>query len=175
MIILRKIALPTAQEIYRNGTIVADTISGTLDGSNKTFYTTYNYRRDRIDLHYNGQALHAPYDFLQTGDNEITLLLDEGPFLDDNLRATYEIDTSVYDPSYRGATPVLLNSVSQNIVFPSPLSDLSYNINIELVTSDGNPSVYSVVVGNKTTSGFTVFFSGEIDTGNYILEWEVFR
>lgn len=175
MIILRKIALPTAQAIYRNGTIVADTVSGTLNGTNKIFYTTYNYKRDRIDLHYNGQALHAPYDFQQTGDNEVTLLLDEGPFSDDNLRATYEIDAASYDPSYRGATPVLLNAVSQDVVFPSPMSSLDFNINIELVTSDGNPSVYSVVVGNKTTNGFTVFFSGEIDTNNYILEWEVFQ
>jgi len=174
MIILRKIALPAAQEIYRNGTIVADTISGTLNGSNQVFYTTYNYRRDRIDLHLNGQALHAPNDFTQTGDNEITLIYD-APESDENLRATYEIDTSGYDPSYRGATPVLLNAVSQNVVFPSPLPDLSYNINIELVTSDGNPSVYSSVVGSKTVNGFAVFFSGEIDTNNYILEWEVFR
>ena len=174
MIILRKIALPAAQEIFRNGTIVADTISGTLNGSNQVFYTTYSYKRDRIDLHLNGQALHAPNDFHQTGDNEITLIYDM-PEADENLRATYEIDTSTFIPSYRGATPVLLNAVSQAIVFPSPLSDLIYNINIELVTTDGDPSIYSVVVGNKTLSGFTVFFSGEIDTSNYVLEWEVFR
>ena len=61
------------------------------------------------------------------------------------------------------------------MVFPSPMTDVSYNVNVELVTSDGNPSVYSSVVGSKTVNGFTVFFSGEIDTGNYILEWEVFR
>ena len=61
MIILRKIALQS-QEIYRNGTVVADTISGTLNGSNQVFYTTYSYKRDRIDLHFNGQALHTPYD-----------------------------------------------------------------------------------------------------------------
>jgi len=174
MIILRKISPCPPQEIYRNGTIVADTVSGTLNGSNQVFYTTYNYKRDRIDLHFNGQALHAPYDFEQTGDNEVTLIYVK-PESDEHLRATYEIDTSGYDPSYRGATPVLLNAVSQNVVFPSPLTDLTYNINTELVTSDGNPSVYSAVVGNKTLSGFTVFFSGEIDSSNYILEWEVFR
>ena len=174
MIILRKIALPTTQEIYRNGTIVADTISGTRNGSNKIFYTTYNYRPDRIDLHLNGQALHMPDDFQQTGGNEITLLY-IAPMSDENLRATYEIDTATYDPSYRGATPVLLNAVSQDVLFPSPMPDLTYNINIELVTTDGDPSIYSVVVGNKTVNGFTVFFSGEIDSNNYILEWEVFR
>jgi len=174
MIILRKIALPEMQEIYRSGVVVADTISGTLNGSNQTFYTTFNYKRDRIDLHLNGQALHAPNDFYQTGDNEITLIYDM-PEADENLRATYEVDTTSYDPSYRGATPVLLNAVSQDIVFPAPLADVSYNINKELVTSDGDPSVYSSVVGSKTVAGFTVFFSGEIDTNNYILEWEIFR
>jgi hypothetical protein len=174
MIILRKIAIPAAQEVYRNGTIVADTISGTLNGSNKIFYTTYSYKRDRIDLHLNGQALHAPNDFEQTGDNEITLIYD-APWPDENLRATYEVDTADLTPDYRGATPVLFNAVSQAVVFPSPLSDTSYNINSELVTSDGNPSIYSSVVGSKTVSGFTVFFSGEIDTGNYILEWDVSR
>ena len=174
MIILRKIAPPGVQEIYRNGTIVADTVSGTLDGVNKVFYTTYKFRPDRIDLHYNGQALHMPNDFIQTGDNEITLIYD-APLADEHLRATYEIDTSVYDPSYRGATPVLLGAVSQDVVFPSPMSDLLFNINTELVTSDGKPSIYSLVVGSKSVNGFTVFFSGEIDTGNYILEWEIFR
>jgi len=174
MIILRKLAPPSTQEIYRSGVVVADTVSGTLNGSNQVFYTTYKYKRDRIDLHLNGQALHAPDDFKQTGDNEITLIYIK-PESDENLRATYEIDTASYDPSYRGATPVLLNAVSQNVVFPSPLSDVNYNVNTELVTSDGNPSVYSVVVGNKTKNGFTVFFSGEIDSNNYVLEWEVFR
>ena len=174
MIILRKIAQNAAQEIYRNGTIVADTISGTLNGSNRVFYTTYNYKRDRIDLHFNGQALHAPYDFEQTGDNEITLLY-VAPQSDEHLRATYEIDTSSYDPSLRAATLIPLGAVSQEVVFPSPLSDITYNISTELVTSDGKPSIYSAVVGNKTVNGFKVFFSGEIDSSNYILEWEIFR
>ena len=65
MIVLRKIAQPVETEIIRNGTIVADTLSGTLDNSNQVYYTTYNYKRDRIDFHYNGQALHAPEDFSQ--------------------------------------------------------------------------------------------------------------
>jgi len=167
-------ALPAVQEIYRNGTIVADTISGTLNGANQVFYTTYNYKHDRIDLHFNGQALHAPYDFEQTGANEVTLIYIK-PESDEHLRATYEIEAASYDINYRGATPVLLNAVSQNIVFPSPLSDLFYNVNVELVTTDGKPSIYSLVVGSKSVNGFTVFFSGEIDTNNYILEWEIFR
>lgn len=44
---------------------------------------------------------------------------------------------------HRATTPVIINSVKQNIVFLAPLPDVSYNVNIELVTSDENPSVYS--------------------------------
>jgi hypothetical protein len=174
MIILRKIAPPQTQEIYRNGTIVADTISGTRDGNNMVFYTTYKYRRDRIDLHLNGQALHAPDDFDQTGDNEITLLY-IAPMADENLRATYEIDTSTYDPSYRSSVAIPLGATSKSVIFPTPLSDTNYNISIDLITSDAHPSVYSWVIAQKTVNGFTVFFSGEIDSNNYVLEWEVFR
>ncbi len=86
MIILRKIALPEIQEI-----VVSDTVSGTLDGSNKVFYTTHKFKPDRIELYYNGQVLHSPDDFLQTGDNEITLIYN-APLSDENLRATYEKD-----------------------------------------------------------------------------------
>ena len=68
-----------------------------------------------------------------------------------------------------------LGATSKSIIFPSPLPDTDYNVNVELVTTDGSPSVYSYVVAQKTVDGFTVFFSGEIDSNNYVLEWEAFR
>jgi hypothetical protein len=87
MIILRRITPVVAT----TGVIVADTISGTIDGSNKVFYTTYKFTTDRIDLHYNGQALHSPDDFTQTGDKEITLIY-VAPEPGELLSATYELD-----------------------------------------------------------------------------------
>lgn len=174
MIILRKIAPPSTQEIYRSGTVVADTLSGTLDGSNQTFYTTYKYRKDHITVYYNGQALHPDYDFHQTGDNEFQFIY-VAPLSDENIRATYELDSSSLDPSYRSKVAIPLGAISKSVIFPTPLPDATYNVNVELVTADGSPSVYSYVVAQKTAAGFTVFFSGEIDSNNYILEWEVFR
>lgn len=105
MIILRKIP-PVVQDTIIS-TIVADTISGTLDGSNKVFYTTYKFKPDRIDLHYNGQALHSPDDFTQTGDNEITLIYD-APEAGENLRATYELDGTDYGDTFtaKGFVPI---------------------------------------------------------------------
>ncbi len=171
MIILRKIAPAQAD----TGVIVADTISGTIDGSNKVFYTTYRFKPNRIDLHYNGQALHSPDDFTQTGDNEITLIY-VAPEPGELLRATYELHGTDYADavSIKGFVAIPLGAVSQLVTFPTSQSDTSYNVNTELVTSDVNPSVYSSVVGNKTVNGFTLFFSGEIDTTNYVLEWEIF-
>ena len=85
MIILRKIS-PVVQQ-----TIVADTVSGTIDSSNQTFYTSYEYKIDHITVHYNGQALHPDYDFIQTGVNEITFIYVQ-PESGDNISATYELD-----------------------------------------------------------------------------------
>jgi hypothetical protein len=175
MIVLRKIAQPVETEIIRNGTIVADTLSGTLDNSNQVYYTTYTYRRDRIDLHYNGQALHAPEDFSQgPAGNQIIFKYIE-PYPNDVLRATYELDASGLEPSVRNRTPIPFGATQYTILFASPFVDTNYNINSDLITTDSDPSVYSYVIANKTVSGFTIFFSGEIDSNNYVLEWLALR
>ena len=174
MIILRKLAPPSTQEIYRSGTVIADTLSGTLNGSNQTYYTSFKYRRDRITVYYNGQALHPDYDFLQTGDTEFQFIY-ISPLADENIRATYELDSSSLNPSYRSKIAIPLGAVSKNVPFPAPLPDTTYNVSVDLVTSDANPSIYSWLTAQKTVNGFTVFFSGEIDSNNYVLEWEVFR
>ena len=150
-------------------------MSGTLNNSNQTFYTTYNYRNDRIDLHLNGQALHAPDDFTQgPAGNQINFIYLK-PYPDEILRATYEMDDSDLEPSTRNRTPIPFGVSNHTIIFASPLTDTDYNINSDLVTSDTDPSIYSYVIINKTVNGFTVFFSGEIDSSNYVLEWLVLR
>jgi len=170
MIILRKPAKPQSQEVYRSGVIVADVLSGALDGANQVFSTTYKYKTDRISVFYNGQALHAPYDFEQTGGNEIRLLY-VTPLPDENVRATYELEQTGYGSSQRGQFIIPFGVSSYTVVFSEAFPDIDYTISAELVTNDGNPSVYSLVIGNKTTLGFTAFFSGLIDSNNYTLEW----
>ena len=60
------------------------------------------------------------------------------------------------------------------IVFDEPQPDINYAINLSLVNSGDNPpSIYSYIVTSKLVTGFTVLFSGEIDSDNYILEWIV--
>lgn len=175
MIVLRKLAQPAETEIYRHGTIVADTLSGTKNNSNQTYYTTYDFEFDRIDLHYNGQALHAPEDFTQgPAQNQVNLIYIK-PYSSDVLRATYQMDASNVTPSARNRTPIPFGVSSYTILFSSPLPDTNYNINSDLITSGGTPSIYSYVISGKTVNGFTIYFSGEIDSSNYVLEWIALR
>ncbi len=167
MIILRKIA-PAS---WQSGVVIADTMSGAINGSNQAFSTSYEYRTDHITVYYNGQALHPNYDFIQTAAEEITLIYIT-PTSGDNLRASYELNAS--SPNIKGIESVVLGSTSHTVTFADALSDENYNLSVDLVTSDATPSVYSYVTANKTASGFTVFFSGEIDSNNFDLEWEVF-
>lgn len=86
MIILRKI---TTQSSDTNVSVVRE-LSGTVDSVNKTFNTLHNYVSNRISVLFNGQSLHSPDDFLETGDNEITFVY-IAPSDRDNVRVTYEI------------------------------------------------------------------------------------
>jgi len=85
MIVLRRIVPIDGANIA-----VARELSGTVNGANKVFTTPHNYKSGRISIQYNGQSLHSPDDFLETGSNQITLI-SVAPRIDDILRATYEI------------------------------------------------------------------------------------
>jgi hypothetical protein len=167
MIVLRK--------PYRQHTtvIVADELAGALDGVNRTFRTTYKYKRDRITVYYNGQALHAPYDFDQTGEDEIVFVDLIPQYPDEKLRATYELEGFEYGIALKGQLPIPMGVSSKQVVFSTTLTNIFYSVSTELTSTDGNPSVYSYVIANKTVNGFMIYFSGVIDTPNYILDWAV--
>jgi len=60
------------------------------------------------------------------------------------------------------------------IVFSSALPNTNYTINCTLENiSDSPPSLYVLIVSVKQTTGFTVVFSGDMDSANYILDWQV--
>lgn len=170
MIVLRK---PYRHEKQDTTVIVADELAGNLDGINRTFRTTYRYKRDRITVYYNGQALHAPYDFDQTGLDEITFVDLIPQYPDEKLRATYELEGFEYGVALKGQLPIPMGVSSKQVVFSTTLSNAFYSVSTELTSTDGNPSVYSYVIASKTVNGFTVYFSGVIDTPNYVLDWAV--
>jgi hypothetical protein len=168
MIILRK---PYRKQAQENGVVVADVLSAGANAG--VYHTTYKYKRDRITVYYNGQALHSPYDFDQTGEDEITLIDYVFPLSDEKLRATYELEGFVYGQMLSGQQPIPIGAISQQINFGISLANNLYNVDIQLTTTDGEPSVYSYVVASKAVNGFIVYFSGVIDSSNYVIDWAV--
>lgn len=245
MIILRK---PGRRIIT---VIIADEIGGVRDGSNQVFTTTYDYEPHRINFFYNGQALHSPDDFTETGSNEVTLKY-VYPDVTDELRADYEMlggttvsgndhglllgllddDHPQYLNIFRGDaryytqpivdaklaaqdefvelldTPTTYSGAGSKVVsvkgdesglefvdlgigveksgvedigdgvssvsitFTSAFSTANYALTLGLEnTSDSPPSMYSMLITSKTASGFTVSFSGDINSSNFKLNW----
>lgn len=81
------------QRLHRQNLVVGDELSGTLDGANQAYTTTYNYDPNEIMVFYNGQALQSPEDFSVTGSNEITFVYIM-PYAAENLKATYALQSS---------------------------------------------------------------------------------
>jgi len=86
-------------------------------------------------------------------------------------------DGLVFEPPAGGITQEGLNNIpndvsSTAITFPNAFSSTDYVLTVSLANSvDVNPSVYPILITDKTTTGFTVDFSGEIDSSNYYLNW----
>jgi hypothetical protein len=71
-----------------------------------------------------------------------------------------------------GRTALALNDTSKAVAFGGAYGDTNYTIGICLTnTTDSPPAIYGWVVTVKATTGFTVSFSGPIDSNNYVLEW----
>jgi len=63
-----------------------------------------------------------------------------------------------------------------SITFVSAEADTNYSIGYSLVnTVDSPPSIYASIVTEKTVDGFTVTFSGPLDSANYTLDWSITR
>ncbi len=73
----------------------------------------------------------------------------------------------------QGVTNIVSGSSSVFINFDNQLSANDYVLTINIENSvDIEPSVYPTLIRNKTVDGFTIDFSGEIDSDNYYLNWK---
>jgi hypothetical protein len=169
MIILKKIG---RQEIRR--VMLSDPLFGVADGVNQTFSTFYEYTPGRIEIVYKGQVLTSPDDFEETGPQEIT------------FRHLNPSDISLFSVSYEthyftnptidiqeGVTNIISGISSIFITFAIQLSSRDYVLTVNLENSiDAEPSIYPILIRNKTINGFTVDFSEEMDSDNYYLNWK---
>lgn len=71
-----------------------------------------------------------------------------------------------------GRMTVISGSYSQAVTFNNSFPDDNYTLVASLTNEiDSPPCIYSTIQGVKTAGGFTTHFSGEIENGNFILEW----
>ena len=121
MIILRKLATATTTTEVSTSVLVAGDLIGAKDGLNKNFLTEYTYEYDRITIYYNGQALHSPTDFYQTGHNRITFVY-LSPDSTDTIKTTYQTSTRIYqDLDLRYNNGVWESSASDYESLPSSM------------------------------------------------------
>lgn len=205
--------------------ILGEVPSGDINGINQVYTTEYYYKPGKIQVYYNGQALHSPDDFTETDFNEFTLTY-LYPDNTDELRVTYEVDgcttpgptnclteedhanldhffvdlvdTPTTFSGYEGqfvrvkhdgsglefvTTSGIINeqygvedipngAEEISVTFASAFNDSNYSLTTDIQnTVDSKPSAYSTVISAKSNSGFTVIFSGDIDSMNYKLNW----
>lgn len=89
--------------------------------------------------------------------------------------SNYVLDWFVVDVEAEGIESSLPSGSNEvDVTFATPQDSTNYQIIAHLVnTDDTSVSIYETIVTEKTTSGFTVRFSGNLTTGNYKLLWFV--
>ena len=76
----------------------------------------------------------------------------------------------------KGVISLLSGDSTGIVTFGSVESDINYRVFIQLVNVVDSPvSLYSMIVVEKTVNGFSVEFSGDMDSANYTMEWFITR
>ena len=68
-----------------------------------------------------------------------------------------------------------IGSTYMTVIFPEPLESDLYVLNVNMFNEDDGSlaSMYGMIVSDKTPNGFTVTFSGPLDSDKYRLAWNV--
>ena len=67
-----------------------------------------------------------------------------------------------------------VGTTSKVVTFPTPQLGTGYAVLAQVYNStDANPEYFSVIITNKTASGFTVSWNFPLDSGNYLLDYLV--
>lgn len=86
------------------------------------------------------------------------------------------VDAQVTATAIVGNEDLSTGDTTAAITFLVAQPDANYGVAWSLVnTTDFPPSIYAGTIYEKTINGFSVIFSGTIDTDNYVLSWIVTR
>ncbi len=72
----------------------------------------------------------------------------------------------------RGFQVILEGATSISVCFALPFSNMDYSILVTMENIVDLPaSIYSYIITDRSSTGFTVSFSGEMESENYKLNW----
>lgn len=91
-------------------------------------------------------------------------------YVDDAIAAAIEVDV------INGSEPLNKDDSTGTVIFDVSQVDTNYSVVGNLVNEvDWSPSIYGHIITEKTTTGFTILFSGPIDSSNYEFDWILSR
>lgn len=133
------------------------------DGSTVTFSGTTNFESD--------------IDFGSTTTSGLTL-----NFNDNTISGTGDIHAgniyadNIINVNQKWGRVSMIDGVrNQSVTFGTAWPDDDYTVVTSITNENAaKPSIYSATVGVKAGTGFTVHFSGKIDSSDYVLEWHAF-
>lgn len=73
-----------------------------------------------------------------------------------------------------GRVSLVLDSDNKTVSFSTPMSDTNYSVSVIMrnsVDEIKNKAIYPMIITSTTVSGFSVLFSGDIDSNNYSLDY----
>jgi hypothetical protein len=83
-----------------------------------------------------------------------------------------EFVSSLGGDTQEGIYPVSSGVYSTTVAFDTSFTNDQYVLTVGLENSiDPEPSIFPTLIRDKSTTGFTVDFSGDIDSDNYYLNW----
>jgi hypothetical protein len=96
------------------------------------------------------------------------------PVEDYHLATKFYVDETVASGVDRHGKDGLAYKAKQLTVNFPDLGHANYVVNATLENiTDSPPSIYAFIISAKTSSSFTVDFSGKMDSANYVLNWMI--
>jgi hypothetical protein len=166
----------TESGIGNNKFIKYDAVSGMLvytnvSGAGGTAYHDELYNRDIADQHPASSISVNTTSFsgvLSASDTNVQLAL---ATIDQNVYTKSEVE-GLLGNNKSGIHDLSLGDVEASITFISGYIDDSYRLFYSIENEIDSPSSeYAITTIEKTSGGFKVHFSGEIDSNNYKLNW----
>jgi len=180
-------AISSAHHVRYTDEEAQDAVGNIMSGA--SFVTvTYNDIANTITISGSASAIdHGYLSGLEDDDHTQYILVDGTrgftatvsgvyPTEDYHLATKSYVDAAIISGTIdrHGRSGPITYKASQWTVNFADLGHTDYTVNVTMEnTADSPPSIYSYIISARTSSSFTVDFSGKMDSSNYYLDWNI--